>query len=61
MVRCVSASPDGAWVVSASECGAISLWEVIVGREVKKWNASGKVRSISWCPNPESCYFVVGL
>lgn len=61
MVRCVSASPDGAWVISASEDGAISLWEVIVGREVKKWNASGKVGSVSWCPNTEACYFVIGL
>lgn len=60
-VRCISASPDGAWVVSASESGVISLWEVIVGREVKKWKISGKVGSISWCSNPESCYFVVGL
>lgn len=60
-VRCISVSSDGAWVVSASEHGVISLWEVIVGREVKRWNVSGKVGSISWCTNPESYYFVVGL
>ncbi|KAF9649650.1 ribosome biogenesis protein ERB1 [Thelephora ganbajun] len=60
-VCCISASPDGAWVLSASESGVISLWEAIIGREVKKWNASGKVGSISWCQNPESYYFIVGL
>jgi ribosome biogenesis protein ERB1 len=60
-MRCISVSPDGMWVISASEDGTISLWEVIVGREVKKWIASGKVGSISWCPTPESHYFVVGL
>jgi ribosome biogenesis protein ERB1 len=60
-LRCISASRDGAWVVSASEDGAISLWEVIIGREVKKWKASDRVGSISWCQNPELCYFVVGL
>jgi len=61
MVRCISASPDGTWVVSASDDGAISIWEVIVGREVKKWKAPGTVASVSWCPNPESYYFAVGL
>lgn len=59
-VRCISVSPDGAWAVSADEEGIVSLWEVIVGREVKRWNMGSKVGSVSWCPRLDVSYFVVG-
>ncbi|KAJ3977265.1 NUC169 domain-containing protein [Lentinula raphanica] len=60
MARCVSVSPDGAWVVSGDESGFVGLWEVNVGREVKKWKFNGKIGSIEWCPRIDVTYFVVG-
>ncbi|KAJ3836959.1 NUC169 domain-containing protein [Lentinula raphanica] len=60
MARCVSVSPDGAWVVSGDESGFVGLWEVNVGREVKKWKFNGKIGSIEWCPRTDVTYFVVG-
>ncbi|KAJ4472272.1 NUC169 domain-containing protein [Lentinula aciculospora] len=60
MARCISVSPDGAWVVSGDEGGVVGLWEVNVGREIKKWKFDGKIGSIEWCPRTDTCYFVVG-
>jgi ribosome biogenesis protein ERB1 len=59
-VRCISVSPDGAWAVSADDDGIVSLWEVIVGREVKRWKMTEKVSSLSWCPRSDVAYFIVG-
>lgn len=59
-VRCVSTSPDGAWVVSGDDNGNVSLWEVTVGREVRKWNFDGKIGAVEWCPRTDTSYFVVG-
>ena len=58
-VRCVSVSPDGAWVVSADEEGVVSLWEVMVGREVKRWTMGEKVGAVEWCPRTDVSFFVV--
>ncbi|KAJ4473539.1 NUC169 domain-containing protein [Lentinula lateritia] len=60
IARCISVSPDGAWVVSGDEGGVVRLWEVNVGREVKKWKFDGKIGSIEWCPRTDVSYFVVG-
>ncbi|KAF9057381.1 NUC169 domain-containing protein [Panaeolus papilionaceus] len=59
--RCLSISPDGAWVVSGDEEGIVSLWEVMVGREVKRWKFSGKVGALAWCPRTDVSYFAVGI
>lgn len=59
-VRCGSVSPDGAWVVSATEEGVVCLWEVIVGREVKRWSLDEKVNAVDWCPRTDVNFFVVG-
>ncbi|KAF8485024.1 BOP1NT-domain-containing protein [Russula ochroleuca] len=59
-VRCVSISPDGAWAVSADEEGIVCLWEVIVGREVKRWSLGEKVGAVDWCPRTDVSFFVVG-
>jgi ribosome biogenesis protein ERB1 len=59
-VRCLSISPDGAWVASGDESGVISLWEVNVGREVKRWTLGSKVGAIEWCPRLDACFFVAG-
>src|ERR1700721_2544345 len=45
-VRCRSVSPDGAWVISGDEDGVISLWEVNVGREVKRWKFDDKIGAL---------------
>ncbi|KAI0269246.1 BOP1NT-domain-containing protein [Gloeopeniophorella convolvens] len=59
-VRSVSISPDGAWVVSADEEGIVCLWEVMVGREVKRWTLNEKVGAVDWCPRTDVSFFVVG-
>lgn len=58
-VRSVSVSPDGAWVVSGDEKGNVSLWEVLVGKEVKTWKFDGKIGAIEWCPRTDVVFFVV--
>lgn len=58
-VRCISASPEGSWVVSGDESGLVVLWETNVGREVKRWNFAGKIGSIDWCPRTDVSFFIV--
>lgn len=60
-VRCVSVSPDGAWVASGDESGVIYLWEVIVGHEVKRWTLGSKIGAIEWCPRTDVSYFVASV
>ncbi|RXW25155.1 hypothetical protein EST38_g682 [Candolleomyces aberdarensis] len=59
--RCVSISPDGAWAASGDEEGVVSLWEVNVGCEVKRWKFDGKIGSVEWCPRQDVSYLAVGL
>lgn len=59
--RCISLSPNGAWVVSGDDNGVVSMWEVNVGREVKRWKFASKIGSIEWCPRTDASYFVVGM
>ncbi|KAJ7068090.1 NUC169 domain-containing protein [Mycena amicta] len=59
--RCLGISPDGSWVVSGDETGIVSLWEVIVGREVRRWKFEGKIGAVGWCPRSDVSYFVVAL
>ena len=59
--RCISLSPDGAWVVSGDEDGVVSLWEVNVGREVRRWKFDDKIGALDWCPRIDVSYFVVGV
>ena len=60
-VRALSVSPDGAWAVSGDENGNVSLWEVIVGKEVKRWKFPGKVGAVEWCPRTDVSFFVVAM
>ncbi|OCH93615.1 BOP1NT-domain-containing protein [Obba rivulosa] len=60
-VRCVSVSPDGAWVVSGDESGVVRMWEVTIGKEVKRWTFPGKIGSVEWCPRTDVSFFVVGM
>jgi ribosome biogenesis protein ERB1 len=60
-VRCVSTSPDGYWVASGDEGGVVSLWELNVGREVRRWSYNDKITAIEWCPRTDVSLFVVGV
>ncbi|KAH7887940.1 NUC169 domain-containing protein [Phlebopus sp. FC_14] len=59
-VRCIGVSPDGAWVASGDEGGVVSLWEVNVGREVRRWALGSKVGAVEWCPRTDAMYFIAG-
>lgn len=59
-VRCVAVSPDGAWVASGDQQGIVCLWEVLVGREVKRWKFDDRIGSLSWCPRMDVSYLVIG-
>lgn len=59
--RCLGVSPEGTWAVSGDEGGVVSLWEVNVGHEVKRWTFDGKINVIDWCPRTDVSYFVVGV
>ncbi|THV03308.1 BOP1NT-domain-containing protein [Dendrothele bispora CBS 962.96] len=61
LARCIAASPDGAWIVSGDENGIVSLWELSVGKEIKRWKFDGKVGALEWCPRTDVSFFVVGL
>ena len=60
-VRTVSVSPDGGWVVTGDEGGVVRLWEVIVGKEVKRWTFKSKVGAVEWCPRTDVSFFAVAV
>lgn len=59
--RCLSVSQDGAWVVSGDDNGVVSLWETLVGREVKRWKFSGRIGALEWCPRSDVSFIAVGV
>jgi len=60
-VRAISVSPDGGWVVSGDESGVVRLWEVMVGKEVKRWKFQGKIGAVEWSPRTDVSFFVVAV
>jgi ribosome biogenesis protein ERB1 len=60
-VRCLSISPDGSWAISGDENGVVSLWEVNVGREVKRWKFDDTIGALEWCPRLDVSFFVVSM
>ncbi|XP_041423005.1 ribosome biogenesis protein bop1-A isoform X1 [Xenopus laevis] len=52
LVRCISVSPSGQWLVSGSDDCSVRFWEVSTGRCMKSVVLEGAVKSISWNPNP---------
>ena len=60
-VRAVSVSPDGGWVVTGDEGGVVKLWEVMVGKEVKRWTFKNKVGAVEWCPRTDISFFAVAM
>jgi ribosome biogenesis protein ERB1 len=59
--RCVCISPDGTWAVSGDENGVVSLWEVNVGREIKRWKFDHPIGALEWCPRTDISCFAVGV
>ncbi|XP_056409552.1 ribosome biogenesis protein BOP1 isoform X2 [Hyla sarda] len=51
LVRCISVSPSGQWIVSGSDDSTIKFWEVCSGRCMKTVSLDGAVKSVSWNPN----------
>ncbi|KZS98013.1 BOP1NT-domain-containing protein [Sistotremastrum niveocremeum HHB9708] len=60
-VRCISVSPDGLWSVTGDGKGHILLWEVTVGRPVKRWKFDAAITAVEWCPRKDVTFFVVAL
>ncbi|PIL36796.1 hypothetical protein GSI_00486 [Ganoderma sinense ZZ0214-1] len=60
-VRAVSVSPDGGWVVTGDEGGVVKLWEVMVGKEVRRWTFKSKVGAVEWCPRTDVSLFAVAI
>nr|XP_033790748.1 ribosome biogenesis protein BOP1 [Geotrypetes seraphini] len=52
LVRCISVSPSGQWLVSGSDDCTIRFWEVSTARCMKSLGMEGAVKSIAWNPNP---------
>ena len=59
--KSVSVSPDGTWAASGDESGVLNLWEVVVGKVVKRWKFKGKIGAVEWCPRTDVCFLVVGV
>ncbi|KAM3929037.1 ribosome biogenesis protein BOP1 [Leptodactylus fuscus] len=51
LVRCISVSPSGQWIVSGSDDSTLRFWEVCSGRCMKTINLDGAIKSVNWNPN----------
>nr|XP_029514692.1 ribosome biogenesis protein BOP1 isoform X1 [Oncorhynchus nerka] len=59
LVRSISASPTGQWLVSGSDDCTVRFWEVNTGRCMKTLEVGGAVKSVAWNPNPAVCLVAV--
>eukprot|EP00118_Oscarella_pearsei_P010544 m.65331 g.65331 ORF g.65331 m.65331 type:complete len:704 (+) comp35316_c0_seq10:6005-8116(+) len=51
LVRSISVSPAGQWLVSGGDDCTVRFWEVDTGRCVKTIKIDFKVYDVAWCPN----------
>ncbi|KAF5908052.1 ribosome biogenesis protein BOP1, partial [Clarias magur] len=59
LVRCISVSPSGQWLVSGSDDCTVRFWEVSTARCLKTLEVGGAVKSVQWSPNPAVCLVAV--
>ncbi|MCI4392300.1 hypothetical protein PGIGA_G00144370 [Pangasianodon gigas] len=59
LVRCISVSPSGQWLISGSDDCTVRFWEVSTARCLKTVEVSGAVKSVAWSPNPAVCLVAV--
>ncbi|XP_062385951.1 ribosome biogenesis protein bop1 [Sardina pilchardus] len=61
LVRCISVSPTGQWLVSGSDDGSVRFWEVSTARCMKTIEVSAAVKSVAWSPNPAICLVAIAF
>ncbi|KAG5264779.1 hypothetical protein AALO_G00257940 [Alosa alosa] len=61
LVRCISVSPTGQWLVSGSDDGSVRFWEVSTARCMKTIEVSVAVKSVAWSPNPAVCLVAIAF
>ncbi|XP_028819182.1 ribosome biogenesis protein bop1 isoform X1 [Denticeps clupeoides] len=61
LVRSISVSPTGQWLVSGSDDGTVRFWEIGTGRCMKTVDVGGAVKSVAWNPNPSICLVAVAF
>ncbi|XP_065140570.1 ribosome biogenesis protein bop1 [Paramisgurnus dabryanus] len=59
LVRSISVSPGGQWIVSGSDDCTVRFWEVSTARCLKTMEVGGAVKGVAWNPNPAICLVAV--
>uniref|UniRef100_A0A672KHD9 Ribosome biogenesis protein bop1-like n=1 Tax=Sinocyclocheilus grahami TaxID=75366 RepID=A0A672KHD9_SINGR len=59
LVRSISISPSGQWLVSGSDDCTVRFWEVSTARCLKTVEVGGAVKGVAWNPNPSICLVAV--
>ncbi|KAK0135160.1 Ribosome biogenesis protein bop1 [Merluccius polli] len=61
LIRSISVSPTGQWLLSGSDDGTVRFWEVCSSRCLKTVQVGEAVRSVAWNPNPAVCLVAIAV